>query len=279
MLTSIRIKSPTVTVENQSTKTSRTVLIEKVLKVLKNGQSLYLKGEAGIGKSWLCSFILTALKKEGIKAAKMSPGTAKDILTEIAESFGINTFNEKEKPLSTNLLKEEITSFLKTHSCILICDNLPQIPSALRLWLDQLYTEGQTILGTGKTKPEKDIIFKLVAFEIELMPPGELEAIASKQAHDLGLKIDAKAIAQKAGGNPGNLLKLIKKSAISNLGLNPKEETEPTKVRGLQNIIILGVMTLALCRYIGKDPLLFAAGASMVASRIANTSLRYKRPT
>lgn len=250
----------------------------QICSVLKSGQSLYLKGEVGIGKTWLANRVFDILKKQGVKVAKLSPGSAKDILTEVAETFGVNTLNEKEKPLSTNLLKEEITQFLLTNSCILICDNLPQIPSALRLWLDQLHTDGQPILGTGQRKPEKDIIFKLVAYEIEPMQPWELEAIASAKEHDLGIETDIKAISQHAGGNPGTLIKLAKKNAIANIGLIAKDETEPVKVKGLQNIIILGIMTLTLCRYIGKDPLLFAAGSSMVASRIANTSLRYKRP-
>jgi hypothetical protein len=264
---------------NEAPASEREKLALQICSVLKSGQSLYLKGEAGIGKTWLANRVFNLLKKEEVKTAKLSPGSAKDILTEVAESFGIDTLNEKEKPLSTNLLKKEITQFLLTNSCVLICDNLPQIPSALRLWLGQLHTDGQPILGTGKTKPEKDLIFKLVAYEIEPMQPWELETIASTKSHDLGIEIDTKKVSQHAGGNPGTLLKLIKKNAIANLGLKPKEETEPTRVRGLQNVIILGIMTLALCRYIGKDPLLFAAGASMVASRIANTSLKYKRPT
>ena len=261
---------------NKVSRGFRQDLVLKIVKLLKQGQSLFVKGEAGSGKTHLAEAIAAELKSQGLPVAMLSPGTAKEILTGVAESFGIDTNNENDKPLSTTALRDEITEHLKIRSCFLICDNLPQIPAALRLWLDKLYVEGQPILATGKLKPEKDIIFKLVGMELEPLGDEAIKSLIDKTAHNLGIRVDSRELCQKCSGNPGIAIKLVKEANLLEQGLEIKQnEPEHQRWFALDRWIVLLIAMLALFRYAGRDPLLIVGGSAMLLSRFGGQVIRY----
>ncbi len=254
----------------------RNHLKEKIVSLLKKGQSLYVTGEAGSGKSNLCEAIAESLKSEGLPVATLAPGTAKEILLGVCEDLGIDPHDENDKPMTVPAMRNELTEHLKSRSCFLICDDLPQIPAALRLWLDKLYIAGQSILGTGKNKPEKDVIFKLVNLDLEPLADEEIIQLMNKTAHDLGIEINGKELAQKASGNPGVAIKLVKEFNLELEGIEVKSP-EPQHQRwfALDKWIILLIAMLALFRYAGKDPLLILGGSAMVLSRFGSQVVRY----
>ena len=257
-------------------KTTRDCLVERICNLLKTGQSLYLVGESGFGKSDICEKVAQNLKSEGLPVATLSPGTAKEILIGIAENLGIDPHDENDKPMTTTALKQELTEHLRVRNCFLICDNLPQIPVALRLWLDKLYILGQSILGTGKNKPEKDVIFKLVRFNLEPLTDEEIAALININAKSLGIDINPKELVQKSNGNPGIAIKLVKEIFISKEGIDIKKtEPEHQKWFALDKWIVLLIAMLALFRYAGRDPLLVIGGSAMVLSRLGSQVVRY----
>ena len=81
---------------NSDKKTTRDYLVEKICNLLKKGQSLYLEGESGFGKSDICEKVAKNLKSEGLPVATLAPGTAKEILIGVAEDLGIDPNDEKE---------------------------------------------------------------------------------------------------------------------------------------------------------------------------------------
>lgn len=255
---------------------ARFQLKKKVISLLKKGQSLYITGEAGSGKSDLCEAIAQDLRSEKLPVSTLSPGTAKEILLGVCEDLGVDPNDEKDKPLSVPAMRNELTELLKLRSCFLICDNLPQIPVGIRLWLDKLYTFGQPILGTGKNKPEKDIIFKLVNLDLEPLKDDEIVELMNDTAHSLGIKINAKELAQRASGNPGVAVKLVKESNLELEGINIKSP-EPQHQRwfALDKWVVLLIAGLALFRYAGRDPLLVLGGSAMVLSRVSSQLVRY----
>ena len=163
------------------------------------------------------------LKLQGLPVATLAPGTAKEILIGVAEDLGIDPNDENDKPMTTTALKQELIEHLRVRNCFLICDNLPQIPVALRLWLDKLYILGQPILGTGKNKPEKDVIFKLVRLNLEPLTDEEIAALINKTAKILAIDINPTELVQKANGNPGIAIKLVKEIVISKEGIDIKK--------------------------------------------------------
>ncbi|MGD1715680.1 hypothetical protein ACP6PK_20205 [Dapis sp. BLCC M172] len=68
----------------------RSHLKEKIVGLLKKGQSLYITGEASSGKSNLCEAIAQSLKSERLPVATLAPGTAKEILIGVCEDLGID---------------------------------------------------------------------------------------------------------------------------------------------------------------------------------------------
>ena len=261
---------------NSNKKTTRDYLVEKVCNLLKNGHSLYFLGESGLGKSNVCEMVAQKLKSEGLPVATLSPGTAKEILIGVAEDLGIDPNDENDKPMTTTALKQELTEHLRVRNCFLICDNLPQIPLALRLWLDKLHVLGQPILGTGKNKPEKDVIFKLLRLNLEPLNDEETAVLINKTARSLGIKINPQELVQKANGNPGLAIKLVKEIVVSNEGIDLKKaEPEHKKWFALDRWIVLLIAMLALFRYAGKDPLLVIGGSAMILSRFGSQVVRY----
>ena len=261
---------------NKVSRGFRQDLVLKIARLLKQGQSLFIKGEAGSGKTYLAEAIARELKSQELPVAMLSPGTAKEILIGVAESLGIDPNNENDKPLSTTALRDEITEHLKIRNCFLICDNLPQIPAALRLWLDKLYVEGQPILATGKLKPEKDIIFKLVGMELEPLEDEAIENLINKTAHDLGIGVNSRELCQKCSGNPGIAIKLVKEANLLEQGLDIKQnEPEHQRWFSLDVWLILIIAALSLARYAGRDPLLFVGGSAMILSRFTSQVVRY----
>ena len=257
-------------------KTTRDYLVERICNLLKTGQSLYLVGESGFGKSNVCEMVAQNLKSQGLPVATLAPGTAKEILIGVAEDLGIDPNDENDKPMTTTALKQELTEHLRVRNCFLICDNLPQIPVALRLWLDKLYVSGQPILGTGKNKPEKDVIFKLIKLNLEPLTDEEISVLINKTARTLGIKIKSQELFQKANGNPGIAIKLVKEIVILNEGIDLKK-TEPEHKRwfAIDRWIVLLIAMLALFRYAGKDPLLVIGGSAMILSRFGSQVVRY----
>ena len=257
-------------------KTTRDCLVERICNLLKTGQSLYLVGKSGFGKSDICEKVAQKLKSEGLPVAILSPGTAKEILIGVAEDLGIDPNDENDKPMTTTALRKELTEHLRVRNCFLICDNLPQIPVSLRLWLDKLYILGQPILGTGKNKPEKDVIFKLIRFNLEPLTDEEIADLINKTAKNLGIDINPKEFVQKSNGNPGIAIKLVKEIFILKEGIDIKK-TEPEHQRwfALDKWIVLLIAMLALFRYAGRDPLLVIGGSAMVLSRLGSQVVRY----
>ena len=261
---------------NSDKKTTRDYLVEKICNLLKKGQSLYLEGESGFGKSDICEKVAKNLKSEGLPVATLAPGTAKEILIGVAEDLGIDPNDENDKPMTTTALRKELTEHLRVRSCFLICDNLPQIPVGLRLWLDKLYVLGQPILGTGKNKPEKDVIFKLIKLNLEPLTDEEITVLINKTTTSLGININPQELVQKANGNPGLAIKLVKEIVVSNEGIDIKKaEPEHKKWFALDRWIVLLIAMLALFRYAGKDPLLVIGGSAMILSRFGSQVVRY----
>ena len=94
---------------NSDKKTTRDYLVEKICNLLKKGQSLYLEGESGFGKSDICEKVAKNLKSEGLPVATLAPGTAKEILIGVAEDLGIDPNDENDKPMTTTALRKELT--------------------------------------------------------------------------------------------------------------------------------------------------------------------------
>ncbi len=246
---------------------------DRIVASLLAGQGLYLLGEAGIGKTALAEFVEAELLQKGFPVVLVRLATAKQIMVQIAEAFGVETENIEGKSLTTIKLQQAVSKYLEKNNGFIILDNAPSVPPTIRLWLEQLYAEGQPMLLIGKTQPEKDILFKLVAMELEPMSPTGIRNIMKGRAYKVGMDISENELArlqQATGGNPAIAIKIITQKY---LGIESKRAPEHKTWFGLTRYIIAVFLIFALARVVGQatndDMLKIVGGGTLVAITIS----------
>jgi hypothetical protein len=236
---------------------------ERIVASLLAGQSLFVLGEAGSGKTAVLEFVADELKAQGFPVVRINPSTAKQIMTELAQGFGLDTESLEGKALTTLQLQQSVEEFLTGNIGFVIVDNLPRVSISVRLWLEKLYDRGQPILAAGKSKPEKDLIFKLVALELGAMPPLFIRQIMLETANKLELEISQHEYArlqQRTGGNPAIAQKVMREFF---LGLPQARPAGHQNYRGWGKWIILPFLLLSLFRYAGREPVQMVGAAGM----------------
>lgn len=236
---------------------------ERIVASLLAGQSLFVLGEAGSGKSALLQFVVDELKAQGFPVVAIAPSTAKQMMTELAQGFGLDTESLEGKALTTLQLQKVVDEFLSANIGFIVVDNFPRVSLSVRLWLEKLYDRGQPILAAGKTKPEKDLIFKLVALELGPMPPLFIRQIMMETANKLELNLGPHEYArlqQRTGGNPAIAQKVMREFF---LGLPQARPAGHQHYRGWGKWIILPFLLLSLLRYAGREPMQIIGAASM----------------
>ncbi|MGK7878022.1 MAG: ATP-binding protein [Xenococcaceae cyanobacterium] len=242
---------------------------ERIVASLLAGQSLYVVGNTGIGKTALAEFVETDLRERGFPVVLVRLATPKQMMVQIAEAFGVETENLEGKSLTTIQLQKEVKNFLQRNNGFILLDHAPSVSPTIRLWLEELYNLGQPMLLVGKTQPKKDILFKLVAMRLEPMSPVGIRRIMKAKAMRIGFEVSDAELArlqQVTGGNPAIAIKAVIQQY---LGIENKTAPEHKTWFGLTRYIIAAFLIIATARVVGQatndDLLKIVGGGTMMA--------------
>lgn len=228
----------------------RTTEQRRISAVLRSGSSLLIVGESGIGKSVLAEAVTQELKDENYQVAAIQPASTKQLLTRIAEQFGVETQDLAGKNLTTIGLRSAIADFLSQQTAFLICDSAQNYSPDFRRFLEILHEQGQPLLLLATAPPAKDIFLKLPRLELKPLTDIAIRDIMATHALEMGLSIGTAQLAalqQRCGGNPMLAKRVIQEEF---LGL---EDTAPDHTQWIDGTpyLIAGLMVFGIVRVIG----------------------------
>jgi anion-transporting ArsA/GET3 family ATPase len=222
----------------------------RITAVLRSGSSLLIVGESGIGKSVLAEAVAQELRDEGYSVAVIHPASTKQLLTRIAEQYGVELQDLEGKNLTTVGLRAAIADFLQDHTVFLVCDSAHHYTPEFRRFLEVLHEQGQPLLLVATSPPAKDIFLKLPRLELKPMTDIQIRDIMAAHALEVGLTIGTAQLArlqQRCGGNPMLAKRVIEEEY---LGL---EDTAPDHTQWIDGTpyLIAGLMVFGIVRVVG----------------------------
>ncbi len=177
--------------------------MREITTAIEAGKSVLLLGEAGSGKTTLAETLVTTIS--GLKIAFVSyDGSVTGTLEAIADQLGIDTTNEKGRPLRGEALKEAIADGMDSNT-LLICDNAHRWAASLRYWLEILHGKGVTLLLLAIEDLKRDIFIRLTRIELPRLSENEIREIMIREAVTINLSINPSKISYLqaiAGSNP-----------------------------------------------------------------------------
>lgn len=243
--------------------------LDKVLNILKRGESCLIVGEQGSGKSTFAAKIKESLPDRKIAIASYI--TSKTALSALAEQLGIPVINDKGKALATEAIRDEIAENLTNQ--ILIIDDSHNWPKSLLLWLEQLHKAGKQIVLLNIADPGKGIFLRMP--KIVLPPPTDLEIrnIMIRESINYDLILSPSRLAQLQRRVGKNLL--LAKKIIQQEALGIESEAEHREYVDISPFIMAALAALGIIRFIGLglgDRSLYIVGGIAV---LLGLSLKY----
>ncbi len=183
-------------------------------------------------------------------------GNLPKFLETFAEGIGCDVEVEddkgKTKKLKGEELKKEIMLNVNESTVLIIPNcNLLSRCSSVVFWLEDLVNDrGLTIIGTSPIPLQKGVFMSMT--EVELKNPSDrhIREVMESEARKLGLSINSARLSELqglAGKNAALAKKLILQEYI---GVKP-ENPEHSNYLDISPIVISGLMTLGIVRFIG----------------------------
>jgi hypothetical protein len=102
-------------------------------------------------------------------------------------------------------LQTEITALLAEQRVALLVDDAHRLPVSLRVWLEQLLTQGQPMVLFATHPPRKDIFLKLPRLELKPLDHTQIRELMQEAAAAQNLALSPAQLAilqERTGGNP-----------------------------------------------------------------------------
>lgn len=233
--------------------------VEQAIAALREGESLLVLGEPGSGKSVLAQRVQKQLEAEGkFVAIGLYLGSAKGLLTEIAEAFGIpievDNGNGKFRKLTVDELRTEIGHELKRSDRILICDDAERWPQSVRLWLEACWKAQPkaTLLLLSDRPPASGIFVKVPRLEMQPAPLEHIRELMVQEAQDFSAALTTTELAelqQKVGGNPALAKRVVRERFLSLE--SPAGEGDHYRYVDGTPFLIAGIGLVSIVRFVG----------------------------
>ncbi|WP_049802543.1 hypothetical protein [Gloeothece verrucosa] len=174
--------------------------------------------------------------------------TTKQFYTAIAKALNIPTTNEKDKPLSGEVLKEEITLNANSRTLFIFPES-KRLPASVRYWLDSLLNQGVKIVTFMVANPQRDVFLKLQKLELPLVSNQQMRAIIHDQARQMGITLTRSEIAELLASCGRNPFLARKKVAAYALGL--EQNLEHTQYIDISPITYSVLLFIGIFRFVG----------------------------
>ena len=181
--------------------------ILKCCNSLAQNESVLLIGDAGCGKTSIAQAVEHHFKQQGFSTAIANyGGSAKQVLLDLCEAFGVSTQTDDDKPknLTAEGLRRALITQLSTPKHLLIVDNSQRFPASLRFWLEDCLNAGVLLMLTATDPPAKDLFLKFPRIAVPPLSQEEIRSVMYAEAQLLGIQLNASRFSElqaKVGGN------------------------------------------------------------------------------
>ncbi|NJK58526.1 MAG: hypothetical protein HC939_22385 [Pleurocapsa sp. SU_5_0] len=176
-------------------------------------------------------------------------GSIKKFFIAIAMQLDCPTEDDRNKPLTVDALKEEITANCGEDT-ILILPEAKRLTTSIRYWLEDMISAGARVVCFAVANPGRDIFLDMLEIELELPSDAHIRLVMAAEAQRQGLQIDKSRLAELqplAGRNPMLARKIIKQEK---LGLK-QDKPEHTNYVVIMPVIIAMLFSFAIVRFVG----------------------------
>lgn len=179
--------------------------VQRAIASLKANSPILITGEEGSGKSVLKEAVRETLSDEGFTVASIELATTKQMLLDMCEQLGIDTYNLEGKSLTADGLKNAIATHFQNEVAFLLVDDAHSLPMQFRQWLKSLKRQGVPMLLLATDPPRSDVFLNLPRIELKPLPEYAIRELMEQAALDRGLQLANHQLArlqERTGGNP-----------------------------------------------------------------------------
>jgi hypothetical protein len=256
--------------------------LKDICAVLHDGSSVIVVGEVGSGIERIPSALIKHFEGNLDCAVGKWKGSGIQFFRTLAKDWDIPTEDaETGKKLTLDALKQELTDNIRD-DMLLILPN-PKVPAGVRYWIDDAIGAGLRVACMAAANPNKDIFLEFIEIGLKLPDEAVIRDTMKIEADRQGMKISESEIASLmplAGRNP-----MLARKVIQRHKLGLKQQVEHTQYMNIMPIIITGLFSFAIVRFIGmgtNDKELYMIGgvcftAAMALRQLGKVSTPRKR--
>ena len=232
------------------------------------GRSVIVLGEVGLDADLPQQI---SDRWDGHFATATYKGSGKRFFQQIAWQLEVPTENDEGKPLSMDLLKEEIAMNCN-ESTLLVFPEAKRLTTGIRYWLEDLIFNGVVVCCCAVVNPKRDIYLKMLEVELELPNDKAIRKMMRQEAQTLGLQLSESRLAALqplVGRNPVLAKKTIQQEA---LGINPEKLPEHAQYLDITPLIMAAVSMLGVLKFWGMasgDRTLYVIGGVAIMVGLA----------
>jgi hypothetical protein len=201
----IASETPREGVESPGFRLYRQSEITRAIASLKANAPILITGEEGSGKTVLKQVAIRQLTDEGFAIGAVELASTKQMLLDLCEQLGIDTYNIEGKALTIDGLKAAIASFFQRETAFLVIDDAHGLPTPFRAWLKLLKRQGVPMLLLASNPPRSDVFLNLPRIELKPLPEYAIRELMEQAALERGMNLANHQLArlqERAGGNP-----------------------------------------------------------------------------
>lgn len=243
-------RHPTPNTLLQFTRIYRQAELERIIASLKAASQILITSGEGMGKSFLAHSVYEQLSSQGFTVALIEPASPKQMLTNLANSLGVETRNLEGRAISADGLKAAIAIHLSIAPAFLIFDDAHLLEAKFRIWLKGLRKINTPLLLTATRPNRTDIFLNLPRIELQPLPDYAIRELMEIATLDRGINLKPSEFAklqERAGGNPLLAIRAIDEEFI---GLDNNEAGDHERYFDITPLILLVGIIFVATRFI-----------------------------
>ena len=252
----------------------------RVVASLKADASILIVGEEGSGKTVLKEAVVQQLTDDGFTVGAIELASTKEMLLNLCEQLGIDSYSLEGKNLTIDGLKNAIARFFQRETAFLIVDDAHGLPNQFRVWLKDLKHQGVPMLLLATNPPRSDVFLSLPRVELKPLPEYAIRELMEQAALERGIQLDNHQMArlqERAGSNPMLAVRVIDEEY---LGLDIEGGDHHRYVDGTPLLLLVGIIFVVF-RFIGlgtSNQALYIFGGIAAAVFLGVSRLLYSLP-
>lgn len=191
--------------------------LQRVVASLKADGPILIVGEEGSGKTVLKEAVVQQLIDDGFTVGAIELASTKQMLLNLCEQLGVDTYSIEGKILTIDGLKNAIANFFQHETAFLIVDDAHGLSTQFRAWLKALKRQGVPMLLLATKPPKTDIFIDLPRIELAPLAEYAIRELMEQAALERGLNLKNHELArlqERAGGNPNLAIRTIQEEYL-----------------------------------------------------------------